>query len=79
LLGGGDKIAKVRRLSTESYAKVQSDIGFYTQWRWYWKDDHGNWNLYEKVFIRILNKYSNKFVEMCMIFKNLKYNNESRI
>jgi len=38
-----------RRLSTDSYANKQTNKGFYTQWRWYWKDDDNTWVLYEKV------------------------------
>ncbi|KAJ8320143.1 hypothetical protein KUTeg_001730 [Tegillarca granosa] len=39
----------VRRLSTKSYSKfpVGKPQGFGTQWRWYWKDDIGQWQPYE--------------------------------
>ncbi|XP_076086429.1 uncharacterized protein LOC143057082 [Mytilus galloprovincialis] len=38
----------VRRLSTPSFGERYLDIDCYlTQWRWYWKNDHGVWLCYD--------------------------------
>ncbi|CAC5401248.1 PARP7S [Mytilus coruscus] len=53
----------VRRLSTPSFAEKKMMVDSYlTQWRWYWKDDSRNWNMYTKdVFLFTLErKYQTK-------------------
>ncbi|XP_071146125.1 uncharacterized protein [Mytilus edulis] len=38
----------VRRLSTPSFGERYLDVDCYlTQWRWYWKNDHGLWLCYD--------------------------------
>ncbi|CAG2244514.1 PARP7S [Mytilus edulis] len=38
----------VRRLSTPSFGERYLDVDCYlTQWRWYWKNDHGVWLCYD--------------------------------
>ncbi|XP_060587787.1 protein mono-ADP-ribosyltransferase PARP12-like [Ruditapes philippinarum] len=56
--GSGESLVetKARRLSTMSYINAESSsLGneevntnkFYTQWRWYWRDDYRQWNLFQ--------------------------------
>ena len=46
-----DKVYTVRRLSTPSFVEQlpNDEDGYFTQWRWYFKDDNRKWTIYEKV------------------------------
>lgn len=46
----GGELVEARRLSTVSYKEGGgSSECFKTQWRWYWRDDHNRWQLFESV------------------------------
>lgn len=63
-----DNKCKVRRLSTPSFTERQIVVdSYFTQWRWYWKDDNGKWTIYSKVrmvqnFRDLIYFYKNNFV-----------------
>ncbi|VDI25050.1 fragile X mental retardation protein, partial [Mytilus galloprovincialis] len=46
--GSSSNRVDVRRLSTPSFGERYLDVDCYlTQWRWYWKNDHGVWLCYD--------------------------------
>lgn len=48
--GSSSNRVDVRRLSTPSFGERYLDVDCYlTQWRWYWKNDHGVWLCYDTV------------------------------
>ncbi|XP_069100880.1 uncharacterized protein [Argopecten irradians] len=70
----------VRRLSTQSYVEVKDKKpAFTTQWRWSWKDDTNQWQLFEPNNFQITLERKYKYGQTTYLFTREDYRFKYRI
>ncbi|XP_069122746.1 uncharacterized protein [Argopecten irradians] len=70
----------VRRLSTQSYVEVKDKKpAFTTQWRWFWKDDTNQWQLFETKNFQITLERKYKYGQTTYLFTREDYRFKYRI